>query len=54
MFQTFEQVLAIFRFDFEQAEAPTEIQEKLNARDQAKIDKDFDTADKLRDEITAA
>ncbi len=54
MFQTFDQVLAIFKFDFEQAEIPAEIQAKLDARNQAKADKDFETADKIRDELTQA
>gem|GEM_PF-6010496 len=54
LFQTFNQVLAIFKFDFEQTQAPLEIQTKLDARDAAKTAKDFDTADKLRDEITTA
>jgi len=54
MFQTFDQVLAIFKFDFEQAEIPAEIEKKLADRNAAKADKDFETADKLRDEITGA
>ncbi|MDD2907478.1 MAG: cysteine--tRNA ligase [Candidatus Gracilibacteria bacterium] len=52
MFRTFNQVLAIVDFDIvENTEIPSEIQAKLEARNVAKKDKNFEMADKLRDEL---
>lgn len=54
LFKTFNQVLWIFDFwilDSEE-EIPNEILEKLEQRNTAKKDKNFELADKLRDELT--
>jgi len=55
LFKTFNQVLGIFDFDildWEKEEIPSEILEKLEERNKAKKEKNFELADKLRDEIT--
>lgn len=54
MFKTFDQVLWIFDFSIIESEEiiPDEILKKLEERDNAKSEKNFELADKLRDEIT--
>lgn len=56
MFKTFNQVLWIFDFQIldEEIEIPEKILKKLESRNKAKKDKDFELADKLRDEIILA
>jgi cysteinyl-tRNA synthetase len=52
MFRTYNQVLAIVDFDIlEKQEIPSEIIAKLEERNIAKKDKNFDLADSLRDEL---
>jgi len=52
MFKTYNQVLWILDFSvLEEVVIPKELQEKLEQRNKAKADKDFDTADRLRNEI---
>ncbi len=53
MFETFNDVLAIVDFSIIELEeeTPAEILELLEKRNQAKTDKDFETADTLRDEL---
>lgn len=52
MFKTFNQVLAIIDFDIiEEAEIPSEILDKLEVRNTAKKNKDFELADSIRDEL---
>ena len=53
LLRTFNQVLWIFDFDIVENidEIPLEITEKLNLRNTAKKDKDFELSDKLRDEL---
>ncbi len=55
MFETFNDVLAIVDFSIIELEeeTPAEILELLEKRNQAKADKDFETADTLRDELLA-
>ena len=54
MFQTFNEVLGVLKFDFASVEISAEILEKLVQRDAAKASKDFEAADRLRDEISVA
>lgn len=54
MFQTFNEVLGVLKFDFASGEISAEILEKLAQRDAAKASKAFEAADRLRDEISAA
>lgn len=56
MFETFNDVLAIVDFTIIELEeeTPAEILELLEKRNQAKADKDFETADALRDELLEA
>jgi len=57
MYRTFESVLGIFDMDLTQPqelEIPTDIQEKFEARNTAKAEKDYATADALRDELLNA
>lgn len=55
MFRTFNQVLAIVDFEVTNTdEIPTDINDKFIARNQAKTDKNFALADKLRDELLEA
>lgn len=53
MFKTFNQVLWIFDFSITEniEEIPENIMQKFNSRNQAKKDKDFQLADKIRDEL---
>ncbi len=52
MFKTFNQVLAIVDFDVVNSEEiPEELNKKLDARNKAKADKNFELADTIRDEI---
>ena len=54
MFKTFDEVLGIMSFDIlekKQEEIPKEILEKLEERNIAKKEKNFELADKLRDEL---
>ena len=52
MFRTFNQVLSIIDFDIlKQDEISYDIQELFEKRNQAKKDKDFESADKYRDEL---
>lgn len=52
MFRTYNQVLAIIDFDIlEKEEIPSEIISKLEERNNAKKEKNFDLADSLRDEL---
>lgn len=52
MFKSFDSVLAIIDFELESSsEIPEKIQEKLEERNKAKAEKDFETADKIRDEL---
>jgi len=52
MFRTFNQVLAIIDFNvLLEEEIPANINEKFEARNKAKKEKNFDLADKLRDEL---
>jgi len=52
MFRTFNQVLGIIDFDVVVTEEiPSDILSKLEARNTAKKDKNFELADKLRDEL---
>lgn len=54
LFRTFNQILGIMDFSLlEEIEIPTDIQEKLEARNEAKKQKDFAKADALRDELLA-
>lgn len=53
MFKTFNQVLAIVDFDvINTEEIPGEITKKLAERDKAKLEKNFELADSIRDELT--
>jgi cysteinyl-tRNA synthetase len=53
MFNTMNQVLWIFDFSIlEEESIPKEILNKLEERNNAKKDKNFELADKLRDELT--
>ena len=55
MFKTFDSVLWIFDFSIlKETEIPDEVLNKLELRNQAKNDKNFELSDKLRDEITEA
>jgi cysteinyl-tRNA synthetase len=55
MFKTFDSVLWIFDFFIlDETEIPWDILEKLELRNKSKEDKNFELADKLRDEITKA
>lgn len=55
MLQTLNEVLGIMNFAlWDEDEAPEEIQHKLEQRKQAKENKDFDMADRLRQEIEDA
>jgi len=57
MLKTFNQVLGIMDFsilDKKEEKIPMKIQQKLEERDTAKQEKDFETADKLRDELEEA
>jgi cysteinyl-tRNA synthetase len=52
MFKTFNEVLGIIDFTIlEEAQIPEEILQKLELRNTAKAEKDFENADRLRDEI---
>ncbi len=51
MYKTFDEVLAIMKFEFEKEEIPEDILEKFKQRNKAKKEKNFELADKLRDEI---
>ncbi|MDR1987450.1 MAG: hypothetical protein LBQ24_01440 [Candidatus Peribacteria bacterium] len=55
MFKTFNQVLAIINFEIlnENEEIPTEILEKFEERNVSKKNKDFEKADKIREELLA-
>jgi len=52
-YKTINEVLAIIDFDIisEKTEIPEEVSKKLKDRNNAKIEKDFELADKLRDEL---
>jgi cysteinyl-tRNA synthetase len=53
MFRTFNQVLAIIDFDVTKTEKiPKEINKKLEERNKAKSEKNFELADSIRDELT--
>lgn len=53
MLESFNDVFGIIDFSVtESEEVPSDILEKLEARNTAKSEKDFETADKLRDELT--
>jgi cysteinyl-tRNA synthetase len=54
MFETMNQVLWIFDFSIldKEEEIPEEVNKKLEMRNNAKKNKDFELADKLRDELT--
>ena len=56
MFETFNQVFSLFDFEslWEEEETPALVLEKLEARNTAKKEKNFELADSLRDEITEA
>ena len=54
MFSTFNQVFWIIKFDFETSEIPADIISKFEARNNAKKDKNFEEADKLRWELEKA
>ncbi len=51
MFKTYNQVLWIVKFDFEEEKIPDEILQKLEMRNTAKKEKNFILADALRDEL---
>jgi cysteinyl-tRNA synthetase len=55
MYETFNTVLGIVNFDIIEAdeEIPADILELLEQRNAAKAEKDFDTADTLRDALSA-
>jgi cysteinyl-tRNA synthetase len=55
MFMTFNEVLAIVDFEIlkENDEVPEEILKKFEERNQAKKSKDFEKADKIREELLA-
>jgi cysteinyl-tRNA synthetase len=54
MFKTFDEVFWIIDFtDNTEIEIPENVLEKLYQRNEAKKDKDFTKADKIRDEIDA-
>ena len=57
MYKTFDEIFAIMDFSLledDDTEIPAEIQEKLDARNTAKSEKNFELADSLRDEIESA
>jgi len=56
MFETFDQVFCLLDLELLEAEdeIPAEILEKLEARNTAKAEKNFELADKLRDELSEA
>ncbi len=56
LLKTFHQVLGILNFDIlsETSDIPEEILQKLTDRNTAKQEKDFTTADSIRDELTEA
>jgi cysteinyl-tRNA synthetase len=52
MFKTFNQVLAIIDFDvLKDEEIPANILKKFDERNKAKKEKDFEKADKIREEL---
>jgi len=51
MFMRFDRVLGLDLFDTIQDEIPQEIRELTKQREEARRRKDFETADRLRDEI---
>jgi cysteinyl-tRNA synthetase len=54
MFKTFDFVLGLLDFSIlDTSDIPAEIMEKLNLRNEAKKEKDFQKADALRDELTS-
>jgi cysteinyl-tRNA synthetase len=52
MLETFNEVLGIIDFDvLKEEEIPSDILEKFEQRNKAKQEKNFELADKLRDEL---
>lgn len=51
MFETFNQVLSLMKFDFESDEIPGDILAKFEERNTAKQERDFEKADSLRAEL---